>query len=61
MSFTVATITAQPRTHADDLLGEMHDKLRRAQDLLRHSIPDGDPAKIFDKALTLLLALDDLM
>jgi len=32
-----------------------HDKLRRAQDLLRHSIPNGDPAAIFDKALTLLL------
>jgi hypothetical protein len=35
---------------------ETHEKLRRAQDLLRHSIPDGDPAKIFGKALTLLLA-----
>jgi hypothetical protein len=34
---------------------ETHDKLRRAQDLLRHSIPDGDPAAIFDRALTLLL------
>ncbi len=32
-----------------------HDKLRRAQDLLRHSIPSGDPAAIFDRALTLLL------
>lgn len=32
-----------------------HDKLRRAQDLLRHTIPDGDPAIIFDRALTLLL------
>ena len=31
-------------------------KLRRAQDLLRHSIPDGDPAAIFARALTLLLA-----
>ena len=35
---------------------ETHDKLRRAQDLLRHSIPNGDPAAIFDRALTLLLA-----
>jgi len=35
--------------------GETHDKLRRVQDLLRHSIPNGDPATIFDKALTLLL------
>jgi 5-methylcytosine-specific restriction endonuclease McrA len=37
---------------------EAHDKLRRAQDLLRHSIPSGDPAAIFERALTLLL--DDL-
>lgn len=35
---------------------DTHDKLRRAQDLLRHSIPNGDPAAIFDRALTLLLA-----
>jgi 5-methylcytosine-specific restriction endonuclease McrA len=35
---------------------ETHDKLRRVQDLLRHSIPDGDPAVVFDHALTLLLA-----
>jgi hypothetical protein len=34
---------------------EMCEKLRRAQDLLRHSIPDGDPAAIFERALTLLL------
>ena len=35
---------------------ETHDKLRQVQDLLRHSVPDGDPAAIFDRALTLLLA-----
>ena len=35
---------------------ETHDKLRRAQDLLRHSLPNGDPAAIFDRALSLLLA-----
>jgi hypothetical protein len=34
---------------------EAHDKLRRAQDLLRHAIPDGDPAAIFERALTLLV------
>lgn len=34
---------------------ETYDKLRRAQDLLRHQIPDGDPAAIFDRALTVLL------
>jgi hypothetical protein len=34
---------------------ETHDKLHRARDLLRHSVPDGDPAAILDRALTLLL------
>jgi hypothetical protein len=34
---------------------ETRDKLQLAQDLLRHQIPDGDPAKIFDRALTVLL------
>ena len=34
---------------------ETNDKLRRAQDLLRHSIPNGDLAIIVDRALTLLL------
>ena len=32
-----------------------HDKLRQVQDLLRREIPNGDPAAIFDRALTLLL------
>lgn len=35
---------------------ETHDKLRRAQDLLRHLVPNGDPAPIVDRALTLLVA-----
>src|SRR5947208_1122414 len=34
---------------------QTHDKLRRAQDLLRHAVPNGDPAVIVDRALTLLL------
>jgi hypothetical protein len=34
---------------------ETFEKLRRVQDLLRHTIPNGDPAAIFDRALTLLL------
>jgi hypothetical protein len=34
---------------------ETHAKLRRAQDLLRHAIPNGDPVTIVDRALTLLL------
>jgi len=36
----------------------MREKLRMAQDLLRHVIPSGDAAQIFDRALTALL--DDL-
>jgi len=34
----------------------MHEKLREAQALLRHQVPSGDVAEIFDRALTLLLA-----
>src|SRR6185295_6970248 len=34
---------------------EMYGRLRRAQDLIRHSIPSGDLAEIFDRGLTLLL------
>ena len=37
---------------------ETHDKLREAQNLLRHSIPTGDAAEIFDRAIRLLV--DDL-
>ena len=34
---------------------ETHEKLCRARDFLRHSIPTGDVAEIFDRALTALL------
>jgi hypothetical protein len=34
---------------------ETHEKLRLLQALLRREIPDGDPAAIFDRALTVLL------
>jgi len=34
---------------------ETRDKLDRAKDLLRHTIPNGDPAAIVDRALTVLL------
>jgi hypothetical protein len=34
----------------------LHDKLRQAQDLLRHQIPDGDIPTILEQALDLLLA-----
>jgi hypothetical protein len=32
-----------------------HDKLREAQDLMRHSVPNGDLVVLFDRALTLLV------
>ena len=35
---------------------DTYEKLRRAQDLLRHSVPNGDLAAVFDRALTLLVA-----
>jgi hypothetical protein len=34
---------------------EGHDTLRRAQNLLRHCIPNGDPAAIVERALTVLV------
>jgi hypothetical protein len=34
---------------------EICEKLRRVQDLLRHRIPNGDPAAVFEQAITLLL------
>ena len=34
---------------------ETYEKLRRAQDLLRHTVPNGDPAMIFERALGLLV------
>jgi hypothetical protein len=36
--------------------GTLCEKLKRAQDLLRHAVPDGDPGEIFERALTALLA-----
>lgn len=34
---------------------DTHDKLRKAQALMRHRVPNGDPAEIFDRALDALL------
>jgi 5-methylcytosine-specific restriction endonuclease McrA len=34
---------------------EVYEKLRHAQDLLRHAVPDGDPSVIFERALALLV------
>jgi len=49
--------TAPERYRVQFTIGEVtHEKLRRLQALLRREIPDGDPAAIFDRAVTLLLA-----
>jgi hypothetical protein len=37
------------------LTATAHAKLRRVQDLMRHSIPNGDPAAIVERALTVLV------
>jgi hypothetical protein len=34
---------------------ETHDRLREAQDLMRHSVPNGDPAVILSRALQVLV------
>ena len=34
---------------------ETYQQLRRAQDLMRHTIPDGDPGVLFERALALLV------
>lgn len=46
-----------PETYTIQLTvsAETREKLRRAQELLRHAVPDGDVGEIFDRALTLLL------
>ena len=52
----MVTALAPERYRVQFTVGEAtHEKLRRVQDLLRREIPDGDPAAIFDRALTLLL------
>jgi hypothetical protein len=35
----------------------LHDKLNQAQELLRHQVPSGDIAVVFERALDLLIAL----
>ena len=37
------------------LSGEAHQNLRRAQELMRHVVPDGDPAVVLERALMLLV------
>jgi hypothetical protein len=35
---------------------QLHDKLRQAQDLMRHEVPDGDLGRVLERALDLLIA-----
>ena len=51
----IATLAPERYRIQFTISAETHDKLRLVQDLLRREIPDGDPARIFDRALTLLL------
>jgi hypothetical protein len=52
----IVRATAPERYRVQFTIGpETHERLRRVQALLRREIPDGDPAKIFDRALSLLL------
>ena len=50
--------TARSRAHKIQFTAsrEAYDMLRRAQSLLRHVIPNGDPAAVFERALDALLA-----
>jgi len=64
-----AAVTPAPQTHVAlvtplaperyklqvTLRRETHEKLRRAQALARHAVPDGDIGSILDRALTLLI------
>lgn len=52
---TVAPLAPERYKLQVTLSADGHDTLRRAQDLLRHSIPDGDLATIVERALTLLV------
>ncbi len=51
----VRALSAERYSLRVTLSAEAHGKLRRAQDLLRHVVPDGDPAAVVDRALTLLV------
>lgn len=53
---TVAPLAADRYILKVTISAECHAKLRRAQDLLRHAVPNGEPSEILDRALTLLVA-----
>ena len=52
---TVTPLTLERYKVQFTISRETQEKLRRVQALARHAIPSGDPAEIFDRALTLLL------
>ncbi|HQX83313.1 MAG TPA: HNH endonuclease signature motif containing protein [Vicinamibacterales bacterium] len=51
----VAALAADRYLLRVTLSADAHGKLRRAQELMGHHVPDGDPAAIIDKALSLLV------
>jgi hypothetical protein len=53
---TIAALAPQRYKVQFTVSKETYDKLLRVQNLLRHSVPNGDPAAVFDRALTVLLA-----
>ena len=57
---TVAPLSSDQYKIQFTIVKATHDKLRRVQDLMRHTNPKGDPAVIFDRALTLLADHADL-
>lgn len=52
---TVAPLSPERYLITVTVSREAHGRLRRAQDLLRHVIPTGDPAAIIERALTVLV------
>ena len=53
---TVSPLSADSYKLQVTISSATHEKLRAAQDLLRHTIPNGDVAAVLDRALTLLIS-----
>jgi len=51
----IAPLSPERYTLQVTIAGATHDKLRRAQELLGHSVPSGDVARVLDRALDALL------
>jgi hypothetical protein len=54
-STTIAPLSSERYLIRVTLSAEAHANLRRAQDLMRHTIPTGDPAAVLERALELLV------